>query len=262
LRTLWPVLALTLSIIGIGIGVAVLETHLTLDCKNEVLSNTSIQVTLDAGDRICLRGGNDATSHIIIKEVSGYKRVLGSGDELMVPSRGNYSIICPSNCTLAICRASVYTHALRAGVSVLGLVAVGASVLLYRDLSSVRRGPDKLVVGDHIFCRSKSFNKHICVVHSTLSKDTLFDVVLDFMRRNLRFKIVKMKEGTYASLKGRIGGFLKGSSEVFIYWSDSKLNIEFRLPGYSSEGALDLNRIGSKLKGLEKWIAEREKGVK
>ncbi len=259
---MWLVLTLALSIIGIGLGVGILETHLTLDCRDEFLANSSMQVTLEAGDRVYLKGGNPAATYILVEESSGYKRKLGVGNELMVPSRGNYSITCPSSCTISICRASAYTKALRAGVSLLGLAAVGASVLLYRDLSSVRRGTDKLIIGDHISCRSKSFNKHICVIHSALSKDILFNTVLDFMGKNLRFRKVKVKEGVYASFKGRLGGMLKGSSEVLIYWSNSKLNMEFHLPSYTSEGALDLEKIGRKLKGLERLLTEKEKDAR
>ncbi len=255
-------IGLIVAIIGIAILLTLLWNGLTFQEYTYGISSKQAFVIehLSLGDRVsldCLSGITCKGSIISLRSNSSIN--FSGGQIVTVPVSGNYSLDCVSgNCVFKIMSASSLTLAVRYAVSGLGIAALVFAVMLFKASISSRPGRNFVIVGKHVECRAKTMRKHVCIIKPFKGAENLFDIVLDYLTKELNLKLINRKE-SIALLKGRLGGFWKGSVSVTTYQLiDGSVESEFTFPGMGAEGTIDLERLAKKYINLDKKLSVLE----
>ncbi|WFO76059.1 hypothetical protein J4526_04255 [Desulfurococcaceae archaeon MEX13E-LK6-19] len=147
-------------------------------------------------------------------------------------------------------------------VSITGLVLVGIGIaVLYSIPLSKAKEYSDIITGDNIVCRTKSLNKHECVITLPSINEESLERIVEHMTSNLGYREKKRLGDTIVFLekKGSIlptNNYSRKRRSVIVSIEPGILRLNYIISMASASGPMDLEGIYNEVKTLEKLFIE------
>ena len=246
-------IGLIVTILSCAILLAILWNGLTFtqSVYNIPSKKASVTISLAIGDKVSLGCFNSLICKGNLKLLrSNFTLYIQKGQAITVPRNGNYSLNCLNGtCVFNVKSANTLTLAIRYTITGLGVIVLVFSVALFKASIYSKPARNFIIIGKYIECHTKTLRKHTCVIKPVKGIGNLFDVVLDYLIKKFKLKLLNRKK-FIALLKERTS-WEKAESVVLYSLKDGSVELEFTFSGLNAKGAEDLERISKKLKDLE-----------
>jgi len=136
---------------------------------------------------------------------------------------------------------------------------IGSIFLFYYTIISRQREYPSLIETKDIVCKSKSLNKHECVI--SVDHSISPNIIIEYLVKSVGYKVKRKLKETIIELsyKGKFMGkkFSEKSRTIIVYLEEGRIVLNYILPPLNASGSIDLKDIFEEVSKLKDFIGSR-----